>query len=536
MAEGWEGILSGGGRLRLETADLPEFFPKQRWFGGKSAGIQATRIRDSVMLIPQHSALTLVEVRSNSGRTDTYLLPLAIALGRREEELQRNAPRAVIAPVLSGSAAGLLYDGMFDDQTCARLFALIEKGEELEMHHGRVRATRGAAFHKILASADTPLPVRCASAEQSNTSVLYGDRFILKLFRHQEPGLNPDPEIGRYLTEHTSFDRIPPYAGLIEYIPADQGEHTILAMLQGLVANEGDGWKWTLDELDRYYESCARIPFPEAAAGGQASVYDLSERARSQLAQDQVGIYLDAAAILGHRTAEMHHALASAIDDPAFVPTPLTRADLEILLEGLLQHAVSVFDLLKERVSVLPNDVVDLAASALARRRKILDIFAAFKGRSLETHRIRIHGDYHLGQVLRVKTDFVILDFEGEPARSLWERRAKQSPLKDVAGMLRSFSYAAYAGLINYTKRHPEDISRLEPWTHLWERSVGAEFLRAYRETAGQANFVSLSGGDFRKLLNVFLLDKALYEVLYELNSRPAWIRIPLMGILLMDE
>lgn len=536
MAEGWEGILGGGGRLRLETVDLPEFFPKQRWFGGKSEGIQATRIRDSVMLNSQHSALTFVEVRSDSGRTDAYLLPLAIALDRRGEELQRNAPLAVIAPVQSGRAPGLLYDGVFDEQTCARLFSLIEKGEELVMHHGRVRATRGAAFHKILASADTPLPVRCGSAEQSNTSVLYGDRFILKLFRHQEPGLNPDPEIGRYLTERTSFDRIPPYAGLIEYVPADEREHTILAMLEGLVANEGDGWKWTLDELDRYYESCARIPFPEAAAGDRASVYDLSERARSQVAQDHVGIYLDAAAILGHRTAEMHRALASAADDPAFVPAPLTRADLEILLEELLQHAVSVFDLLKERLSVLPNDVADLATSALARRRKVLDVFAAFKGQSFETHRIRIHGDYHLGQVLRVKSDFVILDFEGEPARPLRERRAKQSPLKDVAGMLRSFSYAAYASLIHYTKRHPEDASRLEPWTQLWWHSVGAEFLRAYRETAGQANFISLSRGDFRKLLNVFLLDKALYELRYELNSRPAWIRIPLMGILSLVE
>ena len=146
MAEGWEGILGGGGRLRLETADLPEFFPKQRWFGGKSEGIQATRIRDSVMLNSQHSALTLVEVRSNSGRTDTYLLPLAIALDRRGEELQRNAPRAVIAPILSGSAAGLLYDGIFDDQTCARLFSLIEKGEELEMHHGAARGNRSSVY------------------------------------------------------------------------------------------------------------------------------------------------------------------------------------------------------------------------------------------------------------------------------------------------------------------------------------------------------------------------------------------------------
>jgi maltose alpha-D-glucosyltransferase/alpha-amylase len=187
---------------------------------------------------------------------------------------------------------------------------------------------------------------------------------------------------------------------------------------------------------------------------------------------------------------------------------------------------------LKESVSHLPDDVIEIAATVLSRRRRILDYLANAKFEGLQTQRIRIHGDYHLGQVLRVKTDFVILDFEGEPARPLAYRRSKQCPLKDVAGMLRSFSYAAHGTLINYTTRHPENVARLEPWAQLWERVVAAEFLRAYRETAKGAKFLPESRDDFRKLLDVFLLEKAIYEISYELNSRPAWARIPMQGLL----
>jgi maltose alpha-D-glucosyltransferase/alpha-amylase len=302
-------------------------------------------------------------------------------------------------------------------------------------------------------------------------------------------------------------------------------------MLQGLVANEGDGWKWTVEELDRYFEISAPLPFPGNAAE-LGNAFELSENAPSQVARDHLGIYLDAAITLGRRTAELHLALASPTDDPAFAPEPFTAEDFQAVLEDLHQHASRVLDLLKERVSYLPDEVLEIAATVLSRRRRILDHFGALKSADFRTQRIRIHGDYHLGQVLRTKTDFVILDFEGEPARSLAHRRAKQCPLKDVAGMLRSFSYAAYASLINYTARHPEDLSRLEPWAKLWERSAAAAFLHAYRETAQGAPFLSVDSGDFRKLLDVFLLDKALYEVLYELNARPAWVRIPLMGIM----
>lgn len=528
VSYGWEDLLAGTSRHRLEAINLVEFLPKQRWFAGKARKIDSIQLVDWAALDSSHSALAVVGVQSGAV-SDVYLLPLALTLGVAGDEVEGAAPHSVVAPVVSGKTGGLLHDGVFDKQTCATLFSLIENNAELRTQKGRICGTRGAAFQKILASSQTPLSIRRSSAEQSNTSILYGDRFILKLFRRLESGVNPDAEIGRYLTEHTSFDRIPPFLGLIEYHPASDDEPQTLAMLQGFVANEGDGWKWTLEELDRYYENCAAMPFPETETIAPAT--DLSECSISQLARDQVGIYLDAVATLGRRTAELHLALASPTSDPAFSPERFTSEDLKDLLLEIRQRAAKVFDALKERVSQLPDEVVEVAAFVLGQRRRILDIFAALNAATLETQRIRIHGDYHLGQVLRVKTDFVILDFEGEPARPLADRRSKQPPLKDVAGMLRSFSYAAYASFLNYTARHPEDVLHLEPWVQLWERSVVGEFLRAYRHSAQGATFCPAETVDFYTLLNVFLLDKAFYEVLYELNSRPAWVRIPLMGI-----
>ena len=542
VTAGWESILEGPGRLRLETVELLEYLPKQRWFAGKSRGIKSIRIADWIPLnVPLNtpsdaskSALALVEVEFDTGPPDLYFLPLAMSFGDAENELQRTAPKAIIAPVLSQRGAGLLYDGAFDDQTCALLFSLIENASRINARHGCLRGIRGKAFLDLMAPAETTLQVRRSSAEQSNTSILFGDRFILKLFRRQEPGLNPDAEIGQYLTEKTNFDRIPPFAGSIEVdgLAAIDGKLASLAMLQGLVANEGDGWKWTLEELYRYYETCAPLPFPENLSGELQGPLELSDNPPTQVARDHLGLYLEAGATLGRRTAELHLALAAPTDDPAFAPEALTDVNLQAQLAGIRQHASSVLDLLKERLSHLPDEAVEVAASVLSRRCQILDHFGSLNGDFQRTKRIRIHGDYHLGQVLRAKTDFVILDFEGEPARSLAVRRSKQCPLKDVAGMLRSFGYAAYAGLMNHTARHPEDVTRLEPWAQLWERSAAAEFLHAYREAAQGADFMPPRDVDFRKLLNVFLLDKALYEVLYELNSRPAWVRIPLMGIM----
>jgi maltose alpha-D-glucosyltransferase/alpha-amylase len=532
VTAGWEAICEGMGRQRLESVILPEYLPKQRWFAAKAKRIKATRIVNWAALDAPHSALIILEVQFDSGEPALYVVPLAMAFGDEASELRKTSPNAIVASTISAKVSGVLYDGAFDDSVCLELLSLIQNSHEVRARHGVVRGVRGKAFDQILGAAGMPLPVRRVSVEQSNSSFIFGDRFILKLFRHVEPGVNPDAEMGRYLTEKTDFDRTPPFAGSIEFKTSPDSEPVTLAMLQGLVANEGDGWKWTVEELDRYFETCAPLKFPENAGAELANPLELSEQPVSQMAKDHVGLYLDAAATLGRRTAEMHLALASRTDDPDFSPEPLTAESFQNVLLEFHQHASQVLDVLKERVSYLPDEVVELAASVLARRRRILDHFTTMQAKGFQARRTRIHGDYHLGQVLRVKTDFEILDFEGEPARSLAYRRAKQSPLKDVAGMLRSFSYAAYASLINYTTRHPEDVSQLEPWAQLWEHSAAAAFLRAYRETAQGAAFLPADIADFKELLEIFLLDKALYEVLYELNARPAWVRIPLMGIM----
>jgi maltose alpha-D-glucosyltransferase / alpha-amylase len=532
VGEGWKGLLEDVGRPRLESVILPEYLAKQRWFAGKSRHIKGTEIVGWVNLDSTNSALAFVKVQFDAGPSDTYQLPLAMSLGETVDESRRAVANARIAAVSAKNLGGVLYDGAFDDRACAALLSLIENASQLNARNGSVHGVRGKAYQEILGAANFPLQVRRGSAEQSNTSILFGDRFILKLFRRVEPGLNPDCELGQYLTEKTGFDGIPPFAGSIEYSPKGATETSTLAMLQGLVANEGDGWTWTTEELERYYEIQAPTAFPESLRVMLADSVDLSERPASQSARDHIGPYLDSASALGRRTALMHLALGTPTNDPAFMPEPLTAHDLQKQFDDFRQHAMGVFDLLKESVSRLPDDVIEVAASVLSRRGRILNYLSNVKFDGLQVQKIRIHGDYHLGQVLRAKTDFVILDFEGEPARSLAYRRSKQCPLKDVAGMLRSFSYAAHGTLLNYTSRHPGDATRLEPWAQLWERVVAAEFLRAYREAARDAKFLPANPGDFRKMLDVFLLNKALYEIFYELNSRPGWVRIPMLGLL----
>jgi maltose alpha-D-glucosyltransferase/alpha-amylase len=531
MADSWETVLDGTGRTRVETMVLPEYLPKQRWFGAKARHIRTTRITDWAPLPDSRAVLALVEVQYERGDPDNYLLPLAVIFGKAADQLRETAPNSVLCPAMTREGPGFLCDAAFDNATCAALLSFIEKAKQAPARNGLIRGAPGKQLEAIRGPVDAPLAVRRSGSEQSNSSIFYGDRLILKLFRRQQTGLNPDCEIGRFLTEQAHFDGVPPFAGAIEYVPAS-GEPTTMAMLQGLVANQGDCWTLTREELARYYENCASLPFPKGADGGTIDLMKLSARSPSQMARDHVGIALDSAARLGRRTAELHLALALPTADAAFSPEPLDAEDLALLLADLRGEATRVFDLLKDSVAGLPDDLVDLAGRVLGRRRHILDSFRVLPGSPMEAQRIRIHGDYHLGQVLQARTDYVILDFEGEPARPIAARRAKLSPLKDVAGMLRSLSYAAYASLIVYTTRRPEDVESLEPWARLWERAMGAEFLRAYRETAAGARFLPSDEGNFRKLLATYLLDKALYELSYELNNRPTWVGIPLMGIL----
>jgi maltose alpha-D-glucosyltransferase/alpha-amylase len=531
VANGWEGLLEGTGRFGLESTVLPEYLRKQDWFGGKTRRIRTAGISDWTALPDSNSVLALLEVQFEKGEPDTYALLLGLAFGKDADRVRETASAAIVSPALARDGAGILFDAAGDERTAASLLRLIEHGQEAAARNGSIRGEASAEFERIRGSGEVSGAVRRGSAERSNTFVFYDDKLVLKLLRRPQVGVSPDCEMERYLTEKAHFQGTPPFAGAIEYVEKDGGR-SVVAILQGFVANQGDGWTLTLEELARYYENCATVAFPEAGGPAGGDVMDMARREPPQLARDHAGIALDASARLGCRTAELHLALASATGDAAFTPETLTASDVQNVVAGLRQEASDVLDLLKDSIAGLPDDLIDDAGMVLGLRRQILDGFRIAAGDGKFGQRIRIHGDYRLGKTLQVKTDYVVVDFEGEPGRSIAERRTKMSPLRDVAGMLRSLSYAAYAGLTAYTSRRPEDWESLEPWARLWERSTGAEFLRAYRGKSQGAPFLPAAEADFRKLLAIYLLDKALRELAYELNNRPSWVRIPLMGIL----
>lgn len=525
-------LFEGANLRKLQNSILPAYISKQRWFGNKSNTIASAQILDRGNIPDSHATLCVVEVTyRNDAGTDRYLAPLAMAFGEAAARLRESSPASIVSLLLTPSGEGVLYDATFDAAANRSLLNIIANATGVPMQSGALQGLPSTALPELCAPDARNLPPRRGSAEQSNTSILFGDRLILKLFRHPEPGLNPDCEIGRFLTEEAHFENIPPFAGSIEY-RRESEEATTLAMLQGLVANQGDGWKWMLEELERYYESYGKESIPEEEwTRPDGSRRRPDQLKASEFARDHAGLALDAAAVLGRRTAEMHRALACSSANQAFAPEPLTAAYLEGVQSAINAQALQAYELLKKNLSLLADDTVEIAAYVLSGRTRVIGRLNGYTASALDGLRTRIHGDYHLGQVLRVKTDFFILDFEGEPARPLEMRRAKHSPLKDVAGMLRSFNYAAWAALIKYSSRRPGTYAQLEPWARMWDRSTTAEFLRAYCDTMSGSGLVAAEPATFYALLDLYLLEKAFYELVYELNSRPDWVKIPLTGI-----
>jgi maltose alpha-D-glucosyltransferase/alpha-amylase len=537
LSHGIEGLLSASGLSLLQQL-LTTYLPHQRWFGAKSRTIKAVAVIDSAKLPGLNAVLVFLQLTYDDDSTSVYQLALTITTGEAAETIRASDPASIIATVSTSNGPSILHDAVAHEDVRQAILNLIEANSELPTRNGVLVGHRSSAFAEIRGT--DPLPARTGSAEQSNTSILYDAKLILKLFRRLQTGENPDTEIGRFLTETAHFPRIAPFLGEITLKPKN-GEPTTIAMLQGLVENEGDGWQWTLDELSLYYDSVATLPAPQNLGTPPSFISDsesISESQSSKPAREHAALYLDAAALLGRRTAEMHLALATPTHNPAFIPECFTTADLVAEADRIDAQLSLTLGALKRGMSQLTETTVDNAALVLSRRielfaraRAIASATPAFAGQ-----RIRIHGDYHLGQVLRSRSDYVILDFEGEPARSLEQRRAKQSPLKDVAGMLRSFSYAAYAALNAFAQRRPDTAKNLEPWATLWQNAVSTEFLRVYQLTITETdpNLIP-QPSQSQRLLSAYLLEKSLYELLYELDNRPTWVRIPLAGILALQ-
>jgi trehalose synthase-fused probable maltokinase len=510
----------------LQTAlasQLPDYLLKQRWFGGKARKIASVDVIDTLS-IPAgggNSYIFVAVVHYDDGADEFYAIPLVRSEGAGAEGLRVPSP---------DGGSMMLADGLKNAAFLTTLAELIEKGTAIAGENGELRGLQTTAYSRLAPEPVEGLTPKPVGAEQSNTSIIYGNRLILKFFRRIQEGINPDLEIGQFLTEKTSLKSVPPLAGTLEYQARD-GKPMSQGMLQQFVPNQGDAWGFTLKSLANYYDEVRKV-----TVGGETDASGVLTPGKQvdgvpDTAKSSVETYLAAVELLGQRTAEMHLALASDAGDPAFAPEPFTMDSQQALEQSVNRLLVRVFSLLRDKSKYLPAEWRGKAEKLAERESGIAARFNAALREPIRAMRTRIHGDYHLGQVLRTETDFVIIDFEGEPARSIEERRVKRSPLQDVAGMLRSFHYAAFAPLLGEDRVAGDDVARIGVWAEAWNSWVAERYLAKYFATAKDASYLPATQAEIQTVLELHLLEKAIYELGYELNNRPTWVGIPLQGI-----
>ena len=537
--------LMGAPAARLLEERLWGYMPQRRWFASKSKSIRGLQIEDIGALRVDtddeevHAAIVLVRVSYSESDDEVYAVPVALAPPERPARLFGENPPVVLGYVSFGERRRVLYDASADPAVWEALLELVEGRRSVrtpKAEIGGLKVRRGRAG----AGSGNGLEVHLSRAEQSNSSAIFGDRYIMKLFRRVEEGMNPDLELGLHLTEVARFAHTPAVAGAIEYRPR-RGEPSTLAMLQRFVANQGDSWSLALDAIGRFFERVLTLP-AEKFAAPVIPAGDLVARAgvaEDELAHSLFDEMLHRARLLGQRTAELHVALAQDGDDGRFHPEPFTKLYQRSLYQSMRNGVLRPLQVLRASLATIDEELRPKGEELLSRREELLGRLKRVSDTRMECARIRCHGDYHLGQVLWTGRDFVIIDFEGEPMRPLGERRLKRSALMDVSGMLRSIQYASVAGLRELVHRGtiaPEgggatQYRAFEGWARYWKSWVESAFLGAYLQHAGPG-LVPENPDHQRILLDAWLIQKAAYELAYELNNRPDWVRIPLEGIM----
>jgi maltose alpha-D-glucosyltransferase/alpha-amylase len=502
---------------QLAEEIIPRYLPGRRWFAAKAEILEHVSIREiAAWSVDEENWLLLwIEARFASGLMHNYALPLAIAWGELDEDQIRPLLSVTLAKVRQQARVGILYDAMYDQAFLRSLIEAMSIQKELPFNDGLLCFNATAAYPRLVGEA--PLQgVTNPGAEGSNTTVILGQRLFLKLYRNIREGVNPELEMTRFLTEVVPFPNIPPLAGSIE-LRSDDGRTSTIALLLGHVDNQGDGWSYSVDYLERFFDDCLTKPLSIPTTPS-----------------DRYSDYTWMVKTLGRRTGELHRALATVSGDPAFDPEPIQAEDLLAWGEQVGRELDESLSLLATHHQIIAKQhgagAEQLQQARHALQRRITELIPT----QVDAAKTRYHGDYHLGQVLLTVNDFVIIDFEGEPARSIEARRLKHSPLRDLAGMLRSFEYAAVVALENCTKERPEDRERLIPFAHEWIGFSSKSFLSGYRETIGDCPSWPDDEHRSRQLIGLFLMEKALYELRYELEHRLEWVSIPIQGLLKM--
>ncbi|HWB58890.1 MAG TPA: putative maltokinase, partial [Chthoniobacteraceae bacterium] len=463
--------------------------------------------------------LAFLQVQYVDIAPEVYLLPLQIAPAEEAKRMLSDSGHPPVARLLQPDGEYLLFDALYDPAFREALLEIISEKQRLNVGSGRVTGIASEALVEDIGGGKIALISRALKAEQSNSSIIYGDKYFLKLYRKLEEGENPDEEMIRHLSEKQKFANVPAFRGAIEAGRIGSPPR-VVALLVDLVPNVGDAWSYTLDSLGRYFE---RVLAQKPAASVENDPAALDELIG--------GVYPERVRLLAQRTAEMHLALAADTRDADFAPEPYTGFSQRSLYQSMRSNTKRMTQLLRRKLDAIPEKYRQEAAEMIKLEGEILRRQArVIQGRTRAT-KTRVHGDYHLGQVLNTGKDFVITDFEGEPARALSERKMKRSPLRDVAGMLRSFHYAIHSALSQQKALSEQDMEFLKPWGEVWAHWVNQVFLGTYLETTKGASFIPESPEMLAAMLDALLLEKATYEVAYELNNRPDWVFIPLRGI-----
>ena len=491
--------VAGREGRQLEADVMPHFLPRQRWFASKDKAIRKVSLTPLAEMEGPH-ALAVLDVALDGG-AERYFLPLSAIWG--DDALAQGAPTLpyTLAKLRRGPRVGALADGTGDPTLARALLDALRADARLRTANGEI-VFRGSDALRGVEDLGDPRPI---PGEQSNASIVFGDAAVMKVYRRLREGVQPEIEVARFLTE-VGFGNTPALLGSVELVPGE-GEPTSLASAFAFVRNQGDAWAYLTDALARDLD--------EAAISGEEQEFPFT---------------LDLGVLLGRRTAGMHRALATPTDDPAFAAEPMGAAEFATLVDEVSGELDRVLADLERAQATLPASAAEAARAVLDRRGELSARVEALRAVEPSGMRTRIHGDYHLGQVLVVQNDVSIIDFEGEPKRSIAERRAKSSPLRDVAGMLRSLDYAAAAALRDRPPAAVEE-ERVPRRAEAWRRRARAQFLDAYREEiAGSPAHPEAAAG--AALLDLFLIQKAAYEVGYEMAFRPDWVGIPLAGLL----
>lgn len=523
----WERLLTNYNEVRvLERKVLQTFMRKCRWFGGKAKVITKVNLAKVIPIKIEGVTyyFTIVEVSYAQRLPELYFIPLSfVSVDAVVDKVEYTAQSVLCRADIQGKS-GFIIDASYDATFRDFLFLSMEKNHRVKSEEG-VLEFNSSVFAKI--DVKKGVESKILKADQSNTAIIYNDKYFFKFYRRIEMEINPELEMMRFLSEHTSFTNSPRYSGSVEFKEAN-GHIVVFGLMQEKVENQGEAWGMAVDSVGRFFErvmtKAKNEKLPKLVNKPAIRFEDSPE-----IIQEFIGRgFYERVVRLGQRTAEMHLALASDASDPAFTPENFTANYQRAMYSSLRKLVRDRLNLLENSLHKLDADTQALAKKILGYEKVILECFKEVYEIRVDAIKTRIHGDFHLGQILFTGKDFIFIDFEGEPGFSFSERRLKKNPFKDVAGMMRSFHYAAFGKILLNENYRDRDLEFLETWADQWQHYVGRYYLGAYMERMGMGNKLS---SEYDMLVRTFLIEKAVYELGYELNGRPEWTKIPLRGI-----